>query len=112
MLLCHGTVYYELADRRAEAGIDDVALVRLEQCYPFPADQLAEQLARFGDAEVVWVQAEPQNMGAARFVTRNLRERLGVEARIVSRAESPSPATGSLTLHRQEQSQLLEHAFS
>ncbi|MET0801064.1 MAG: multifunctional oxoglutarate decarboxylase/oxoglutarate dehydrogenase thiamine pyrophosphate-binding subunit/dihydrolipoyllysine-residue succinyltransferase subunit [Actinomycetota bacterium] len=111
VLLCHGTVYYELADRRA-TSVDDMALIRLEQCYPFPADALAEQLARFGDAEVVWVQAEPQNMGAARFVVWNLRERLGVEARIVSRSESPSPATGSLTLHRQEQSELIESAFA
>ncbi|MGH2540692.1 MAG: multifunctional oxoglutarate decarboxylase/oxoglutarate dehydrogenase thiamine pyrophosphate-binding subunit/dihydrolipoyllysine-residue succinyltransferase subunit, partial [Actinomycetota bacterium] len=111
VLLCQGTVFYELADRRAKTDVDDVALIRLEQCYPFPAGVLEEELARSGDAEVVWVQAEPQNMGAARFVVRNLRERLGVEARIVSRPESPSPATGSLTLHRQEQSELIERAF-
>jgi 2-oxoglutarate dehydrogenase complex dehydrogenase (E1) component-like enzyme len=60
----------------------------------------------------VWAQEEPENMGAGRFVIRNLRERLGVEARTVARAESPSPATGSLTLHKREQDELLERALS
>jgi multifunctional 2-oxoglutarate metabolism enzyme len=111
VLLCQGKLFYELADRRSEQDIDDVAIVRLEQCYPFPADQLRPELERFGGAEVVWVQEEPENMGAGRFVCRNLRERLGVEVRLVSRAESPSPATGSLTLHKKEQAELIDRAF-
>jgi 2-oxoglutarate dehydrogenase complex dehydrogenase (E1) component-like enzyme len=112
VLLCQGKLFYELADRRSEQDIDDVAIVRLEQCYPFPADQLRSELKQFGGAEIVWVQEEPENMGAGRFVCRNLRERLGVEVRLVSRAESPSPATGSLTLHKKEQAELIERAFA
>ncbi len=112
VLLCQGKLFYELADRRSEQDIDDVAIVRLEQCYPFPADQLRSEFERFGGAEVLWVQEEPENMGAGRFVCRNLRERLGVEVRLVSRAESPSPATGSLTLHKKEQAELIDRAFA
>jgi 2-oxoglutarate dehydrogenase E1 component len=112
VLLCQGKVFYELASRRAESEIGDVALVRLEECYPFPADALREELGRHGDAEVIWVQEEPENMGAARFVLRHLRDRLGVDARLVSRPESPSPGTGSLTLHRMEQSELIDRAFA
>jgi 2-oxoglutarate dehydrogenase E1 component len=60
----------------------------------------------------VWAQEEPENMGAARYGVRNLRERLGVEARIVSRPASSSPATGSLTLHKKEQAELVERALA
>jgi 2-oxoglutarate dehydrogenase E1 component len=112
VLLCQGKLFYELASWRSEQDIDDVAIVRLEQCYPFPADALRSELERFGDAEVLWVQEEPENMGAGRFVCRNLREWLGVEVRLVSRAESPSPATGSLTLHKKEQAELIDRAFA
>jgi 2-oxoglutarate dehydrogenase E1 component len=112
VLLCHGKIFYELADRRAESKLGDVALVRLEECYPFPAEALREELGRFAGAEIVWVQEEPENMGAARFILRHLRNRLGVEARLVSRPESPSPATGSLTLHRMEQLDLIDRAFA
>jgi 2-oxoglutarate dehydrogenase E1 component len=111
VLLCQGKLFYELTERRIEQQIDDVAIIRLEQCYAFPADALRSELERFGGAEVVWVQEEPENMGAGRFVCRNLREQLGVEVRLVSRAASPSPATGSLTLHKKEQAELIERAF-
>jgi 2-oxoglutarate dehydrogenase complex dehydrogenase (E1) component-like enzyme len=112
VILCQGKVFYELADRRAEEDRDDVALLRLDLCYPFPTDALREELGRFADAEVVWVQEEPANMGAGRFVLWNLRDRLGLDARLVSRPASPSPATGSLTLHRQEQSELIGRALT
>jgi 2-oxoglutarate decarboxylase len=112
VLLCQGKLFYELADRRGEEDIDEVAIVRLEQCYPFPVEALRSELDRFGGAAVVWVQEEPENMGAGRFVCRNLRERLDVQVRMVSRPESPSPATGSLTLHKKEQAELIERAFA
>jgi 2-oxoglutarate dehydrogenase E1 component len=111
ILLCQGKLRYELADRRSEDGHNDVAVLSLEQCYPFPADTLREELGRYPGAEVIWAQEEPENMGAGRFVLRNLRD-LGIEARSVSRPESPSPATGSLTLHRKEQSELIDRAFT
>ncbi|MGH2637275.1 MAG: thiamine pyrophosphate-dependent enzyme, partial [Actinomycetota bacterium] len=109
VVLCQGKLYYELAKARSDEG---VALVRLEQCYPFPSDVLRDELGRFGGMEVVWAQEEPENMGAGRFVVRNLRERLGVEARVVAREESPSPATGSLTLHKREQAGLVDQALA
>jgi 2-oxoglutarate decarboxylase len=111
VLLCQGKVFYELADRRAENELD-VVLLRLEQVYPFPADALRDELGQLPGAEVVWVQEEPENMGAGRSVLRHLRDRLGVEAGLISRPESPSPATGSLTLHRNEQSELIERALA
>jgi 2-oxoglutarate dehydrogenase E1 component len=89
-----------------------VALIRLEQCYPFPSEALREELERFAGAEVIWAQEEPENMGAGRSVLRDLRDRLGAEARLVSRPESASPATGSLTLHRKEQSELLDRTLA
>ncbi|MGH2591637.1 MAG: hypothetical protein ACRDGW_12680, partial [Actinomycetota bacterium] len=112
VVLCQGKLFYNLAVKRSDDGIDDVALVRLEQCYPFPTDALRHELDRFGEVEVVWAQEEPENMGAGRFVLRNVRESLGVEARMVARPESPSPATGSLTLHKREQQALIERALA
>ncbi|MGH3033772.1 MAG: multifunctional oxoglutarate decarboxylase/oxoglutarate dehydrogenase thiamine pyrophosphate-binding subunit/dihydrolipoyllysine-residue succinyltransferase subunit, partial [Gaiellaceae bacterium] len=110
VIVCQGKLFYELAERRKERA--NVALIRLEECAPFPADALKEQIERFPGAELVWAQEEPENMGAARYVVRNLRERLGVEARIVARPASSSPATGSLTLHKKEQAELVERALS
>jgi 2-oxoglutarate dehydrogenase E1 component len=109
-ILCQGKLFYELAGRVEKDG-SDVALVRLERCYPFPADELRRELDRLGAHDVVWAQEEPENMGAARFVVRNLRERLGVEANVVARPESASPATGSLTLHQKEQADVVERAL-
>ncbi len=112
VILCQGKVYYDLLKRLQDKGIRGVALVRLEQPYPFPADQLREQLEHYSQAEAWWVQEEPENMGAWHFVERNARERLGVELKVVAREESASPATGSLTVHQQEQAELLDHAFA
>jgi 2-oxoglutarate dehydrogenase E1 component len=105
VVLCQGKLFYELAERRASQGVGDVALVRLERCYPFPAEELRRTIDDLG--EVVWAQEEPENMGAGRFVVRNLRDRLGIDASLIARPESPSPATGSLTLHKQEQEELV-----
>jgi multifunctional 2-oxoglutarate metabolism enzyme len=102
-VLCHGKLFHELAAQRADR---DAELVRLERCYPFPTESLRAVLD--GRAEVVWAQEEPENMGAARFVLRNLRDHLGVDARLIARPESASPATGSLTLHKHEQAELLD----
>ena len=92
-----------------------MAVVRVEQLYPWPGDQLAEVVARYERAsEVVWLQEEPENMGPWPFVSGRLQRLLGPDYafRVVSRAESPSPATGSSTVHKQEQQALVEDAFS
>jgi 2-oxoglutarate dehydrogenase E1 component len=110
VVLCQGKLFYELDAARTEQ--DNVALVRLERCYPFPIEELRRELAQAPRAELVWAQEEPENMGAARFVARNLRERLGLEVRVVARPESATTATGSLTQHQREQAELVERALA
>nr|PZN25431.1 MAG: 2-oxoglutarate dehydrogenase E1 component [Pseudomonadota bacterium] len=115
VLLCSGKIYYDLYKRREEMGRDDVAIVRIEQFYPLPDPILRAAIDQYDDGTpVVWVQEEPENMGAWRL----LRARLGpmlfgrFPFRGVCRAESASPATGSANCHRLEQQRLLERAFA
>ncbi|HEX2089910.1 MAG TPA: multifunctional oxoglutarate decarboxylase/oxoglutarate dehydrogenase thiamine pyrophosphate-binding subunit/dihydrolipoyllysine-residue succinyltransferase subunit [Actinomycetota bacterium] len=113
VILCSGKVYYDLVAER-EKRAADAAVVRVEQLYPFPADQILEQIRRYPSAsEVRWVQEEPENMGAYRFVHGWLHRVLpeGVALTHVSRPESGSPASGSATVHSAEQEQLVASAF-
>ncbi len=114
VIACTGKVYYDLLAAREERKRDDVALVRVEQLYPFPRAQLGEALARYGSAtELVWAQEEPVNMGAWPYM-RPLLEELGDGRRglrCVARGESASPATGSLQSHELELKMLLDDAF-
>jgi 2-oxoglutarate dehydrogenase E1 component len=116
VLICSGQVYYDLAAAREERKIANVAIVRLEQMYPFPAGEMRDILARYPEtADFVWVQEEPRNMGAWRFVQEQMQpilESSGRGVRYVGRAASASPATGSLKRHQQEVAELLEGAFS
>ncbi len=107
VLACSGKVYYDLEAHREEKGIDDVAIVRLEQLYPLPRAELREALSPYGDAPLVWVQEEPENMGAWMY----LHYHLGLRAGVYRRA-SASPATGSRASHLHEQARLIEQAFS
>jgi 2-oxoglutarate dehydrogenase E1 component len=117
VVLCSGKVYYDLLQARDAAGIQDVALVRLEQFYPFPHKSLVTQLSRFPQAEVIWCQEEPENMGAWTFVDRRLEAVLtevgGKSRRPVyaGRPEAASPATGMLSRHNQEQEKLVKEAL-
>jgi multifunctional 2-oxoglutarate metabolism enzyme len=111
LLFCGGKVFYDLAKRRADAGVAGATLVRIEQLYPFPAEQVREVLERHAGADAYWVQEEPENMGAWYYVRRVVRDRLGVDLTGVTREESASPATGSLTVHQREQGDLLDRAF-
>ncbi|MCZ7525006.1 MAG: multifunctional oxoglutarate decarboxylase/oxoglutarate dehydrogenase thiamine pyrophosphate-binding subunit/dihydrolipoyllysine-residue succinyltransferase subunit [Acidimicrobiia bacterium] len=115
VLVCAGKVAHELMDRRDELDAT-VAVVRVEQLAPWPETELAEVLASYpGEREVRWVQEEPANMGAWDFVRprlgRLLGEPAGREVPCVSRPASPSPATGSHTVHEREQEALLAAAF-
>ncbi len=112
IILCSGKIYYDLKRYRSERGIDDVALVRVERLYPFPAEQIRQVLDSAGDAEVVWVQEEPANMGAWRFMSRYLFVEAGSSSRGIYRKESASPATGNPKTHVKEQNRLLEKAFA
>jgi 2-oxoglutarate dehydrogenase E1 component len=115
VLLCTGKVYYDLEKRRAELGRGDVAIVRLEQLYPLPDRVLRAALDHFDDGtQFMWVQEEPENMGA----WRHMRVRHGsmMFGRFpftgICRHESASPATGSHSAHKLEQQELLERAFA
>jgi multifunctional 2-oxoglutarate metabolism enzyme len=114
VLLCTGKIAYRLLEQQDEAHAP-VAVVRLEQLYPFPREVLLETLASYPNASMVrWVQEEPENMGAWLFVWRHLSSRLptGRDLDFVARHESASPATGSQRVHEQEQQQIVEQAFS
>jgi 2-oxoglutarate dehydrogenase E1 component len=116
VVLCTGKVYYDLVQARENAHQDEVALVRLERLYPFPAAEIEAVLSRYAPgAQLVWCQEEPRNMGAWRFV----RERFldgdvrasGRLPRYVGRADSASPASGRLKVHLAEQQALVRDAL-
>jgi 2-oxoglutarate dehydrogenase E1 component len=114
VLLCSGKVYYDLDEFRRKYEREDVAILRIEELYPFPDAPLREAFAGYrDDVEVVWVQEEPENMGVWRYLYCLAGDRLFGRhpLRCVSRAASASPATGSLASHTFEQDMLLAEAF-
>ncbi|MGB5929510.1 MAG: 2-oxoglutarate dehydrogenase E1 component, partial [Cyclobacteriaceae bacterium] len=109
VILCSGKVYYDLLEEQQKQKRKDVALVRVEQLYPFPKDQINELLLnRYKGSEVVWLQEEPENMGAWSFILRIYRE---VQMKVISRKASASPATGYSKMHAKEQQEIIEKAF-
>jgi 2-oxoglutarate dehydrogenase E1 component len=117
VVLCTGKVYYDLLAERRERGIRDVALIRVEQLYPFPVNSLRAALAPYRNAEVVWCQEEPENMGAWTYMDRRLERvlgELGMKAKrpaFVGREEAASPATGLARVHQQQQQALVREAL-
>jgi 2-oxoglutarate dehydrogenase E1 component len=117
VVLCSGKVYYDLFETREAAKRNDVYLLRVEQLYPFPARGLIEQLKRFPNAEIVWCQEEPKNMGAWTYIEHNIEwvldhltpKRKG--PRYAGRPASASTATGLLSRHTQEQKALVADAL-
>ncbi len=118
VVLCSGKVYYDLYAARERLGVDDVYLMRLEQLYPFPERALLDELGRFRDAEMIWCQEEPQNMGAWSFVApriENVLEKLDARhrrPRYVGRAESAATATGMMSKHMAQQQALTDKALT
>ncbi|HEX9775986.1 MAG TPA: multifunctional oxoglutarate decarboxylase/oxoglutarate dehydrogenase thiamine pyrophosphate-binding subunit/dihydrolipoyllysine-residue succinyltransferase subunit [Actinomycetota bacterium] len=111
-LFCTGKVYYDLAAYREANGVRGAAIHRIEQLYPFPADEVRAILESAPAEELSWVQEEPSNFGAARYVHMNMDHRLGRHVDLVTRDESASPATGSLKIHNKQQAALVEAAFA
>jgi 2-oxoglutarate dehydrogenase E1 component len=114
VIVCSGKIYYDLAQQRAEKKLANVAIARLEQYYPFPAEQLAAELAKYTQAtQILWVQEEPRNMGAWDFVDERLLSLLtdGQTLRYVGRASGSSPATGSSKRHAAEQAAVVAEAL-
>ncbi|HEY1338775.1 MAG TPA: multifunctional oxoglutarate decarboxylase/oxoglutarate dehydrogenase thiamine pyrophosphate-binding subunit/dihydrolipoyllysine-residue succinyltransferase subunit [Bryobacteraceae bacterium] len=116
VVFCSGKLYYDLLAAREQRNADHVALARVEQYYPFAAQQAADILARYpATAEVVWAQEEPRNMGAWRFMREAFESLLapsGREVRYVGRPESASPASGSGKRHQQEQTEIANDALT
>nr|WP_079063628.1 multifunctional oxoglutarate decarboxylase/oxoglutarate dehydrogenase thiamine pyrophosphate-binding subunit/dihydrolipoyllysine-residue succinyltransferase subunit [Peterkaempfera griseoplana] len=122
VVITAGKVYYDLAAARAERGITDTALVRIERLYPLPIAELQEALAPYGEnVQYIWAQEEPANQGAWPFIALNLIDHLdvvigknaaGSRLRRVARPASSAPAVGSAKRHQQEQQQLVDEVFS
>ncbi len=118
VVLCSGKVYYDLLETREADNIDDVYLMRVEQLYPFPARSLIHELGRFAQAEIVWCQEEPRNMGCWSYIEPNLEwvlEHIDAKhrrARYVGRAAAASTATGQLSRHQHEQRSLVDEALA
>ena len=117
VILCSGKVYYDLRaerERRMPGAAGRVAIVRVEQLYPWPEQRIVELRARFPRAErVVYAQEEPANMGAWTFVRERLQGALLPSQKLgyAGRPESATPATGSMRIHKEEQADLLAAAF-
>jgi len=115
VIACSGKVYYDLVKRREEKGSDDVAVVRVEQLYPFPHKAFAAELKKYPNAtDVVWCQDEPQNQGAWFFIQHNIHENMheGQKLGYAGRAASASPAVGYAHLHQDQQKALIDAAFA
>ncbi len=114
VIACSGKVYYDLVKKREEKGADDVAIIRVEQLYPFPHKAFAAEIKKYAKAtELVWCQDEPQNQGAWFFIQHNIHENMldGQKLGYAGRAASASPAVGYSHLHQDQQKALLDAAF-
>jgi 2-oxoglutarate dehydrogenase E1 component len=114
LIACSGKVYYDLVRTRADRKNADVAIVRVEQLYPFPHKAFAAELKKYPNlAEVVWCQDEPQNQGAWFFVQHYIHENMNEGQRLgyAGRPPSASPAVGYAHLHQEQQKALLEQAY-
>ncbi len=117
VVICSGKVYYDLLEARTALKINDVALIRLEQFYPFPKEELQNELKKYKNAEVIWCQEEPKNMGAWKFVDDLIEESLievkhkNSRAKYVGRIACASPATGYGSYHAKEQKNLIDEAL-
>ena len=118
VVVCTGKVYYDLLQTREDKNIDDVVILRVEQLYPWPKETLVKEIAKYKNAEVVWCQEEPANMGAWTFVDRRLEyalEGLDIKSKrpvFAGRSPAASPATGLMKIHVKEQNQLVEWALN
>lgn len=117
LVLCSGKVYYDLVEARAQAGIDDVYILRLEQLYPVPMSAIKKHIANFTNAEIIWCQEEPHNMGAWSFISPYLEKVLAdldVSRRLayVGRSASASTAAGTMARHKRELAVFLAAALT
>jgi 2-oxoglutarate dehydrogenase E1 component len=115
IVFCSGKVWFDIAAERDKRGIEDIALVRIEQLYPFPHTEFAEQIALYPNAKsVVWAQEEPANQGAWHRIQHYLLEHLRPEQVLTAaqRKSAASPAVGYLQLHNQQQKEIIDAALT
>src|SRR5258705_11177376 len=118
VVLCSGKVYYDLYDEREKRGVDDVYIMRVEQLYPVPLKALVHELGRFKNAELVWCQEEPRNMGAWHFIEPYLEWVLNQihapnkRPRYAGRAAAAATATGLMSKHLAQLKALLDEALN
>ena len=118
VVICSGKVFYNLYEEREKRKLENIKILRLEQIYPFPHRTLKEELSKTPDAEVVWCQEEPKNMGSWFFVDRKIEDVLMsykgkfLRPTYAGREEAASPATGSLSRHNKEQADLVNQALT
>jgi 2-oxoglutarate dehydrogenase E1 component len=119
VIFCTGKIYYELLQERDEKNLDNIALVRVEQIAPFPFDKVAEEAAKYQNADIMWVQEEPQNMGFWTYVEprietalKKINQDTSRRAKYVGRVASAAPATGYFAVHQIEQSRIINKALS
>jgi 2-oxoglutarate dehydrogenase E1 component len=116
-VICSGKVYFDLYEEREKRGIDDIYILRVEQLYPFPLKAMAELLARFPGAEVVWSQEEPQNMGGWTFAEPRILAVLDMirapkpAVRYAGRAAAAATATGLMSKHVEQRDRFLDEAL-
>jgi len=109
ILFCSGKIYYDLLEEQQKEKRKDVAIVRIEQLFPWPQSQIFQQVKKYKGAEIVWVQEEPENMGPWTYILRKYKDRVHYG---IYRKPSASPATGYSKVHQQEQSELVQKAFN
>jgi 2-oxoglutarate dehydrogenase E1 component len=115
IILCSGKVYYDLLETRRSRGIKDAVIIRLEQLYPFPKDELARQVDKYPNAhEFIWCQEEPQNQGMWDLMKHRFHklQNKGYDLRYAGRPASASPAVGNYRMHVQQQETLVDEALS
>ena len=107
VLLCTGKIYYDLQEEQEKKKIKDVAIVRVEQLHPFPKKKIDEIIKKYNKPKLIWVQEEPENMGAWGFMLRAS----GLDLSLISRKAGSSPATGYAKVHKQDQAEIVKNAF-
>ena len=113
LIFCSGKVYYDLLQEREKRSIADVAILRIEQLYPFPKDKIKEILARYkGFSRLIWVQEEHSNMGPWEYIRPLLQEASGIAPEYVGRPRSAATAAGSYALHKKQFQKMMDESFA
>ncbi|MFN7037993.1 MAG: 2-oxoglutarate dehydrogenase E1 component [Alphaproteobacteria bacterium] len=113
VILCTGKVYYDLVEERQKRNVNDIAIIRLEQLYPFAKEEIIAELNKYKNAEIIWCQEEPKNMGAWNFIASKMEDIIdNKKLKYIGRKEAASPAVGYKKIHDKEQADLVNEALT